>query len=108
MKDLAIKQIKLIFNEIVDNQSNINPYTLEKKIEAIQNQLQILKGIDNSNNYSEMFISLTVTLEKDISYAKFSFNDKSSKSKVASYEKDMDKAINQIQFAIFDLLDENQ
>lgn len=108
MKEVAINQIKLIFNEIADNQSSISPFTLEKMVVAIQNQLQILKGIDNSNNYSEMDNSLTETLEIEISRAKISFKDKFSKSKVASYEKEMDRAINQIYDALFYLLDKNQ
>lgn len=108
MKDAAINQINVIFNEIIDKQSTIDPYSLEKKVVAIQNQLETLKKNDDSNNYSEMYNSLNDTLETEISRAKFSFKDKSSKSKVASYEIEMDRAINQIQFAIFDLLDENQ
>ena len=104
MKDVVKNQIKVIFNEIIDNQSTISPYSLEKKVEAIQIQLEILKGIDDSNNYSEMFNALTETIDKEISIAKFSFKDKSTKSKVVGYEKDMDRAINQIYDALFYLL----
>lgn len=104
MKDVAINQIKVIYNEIVGNQSTISPYLLKKKVEAIQSQLQILKGIDDCNNYSDMFNALTETIDKEINIAKFSFKDKSTKSKVIGYEKDMDRAINQIYDALFYLL----